>query len=67
MCGGGGSPRPAPRLPEAPVAPSQSNEVSARDKDRRRRAASGGQGTILTSSSGVTDNAATQNKTLLGS
>lgn len=66
MCGGGRAPRPAAQLPEAPTPPAQSSEEGTRDRDRRRRAASGGTGTILTSSSGVQSSAPTQQKTLLG-
>ncbi len=69
MCGGGRAPRPAAQLPEAPTPPAQSNEATTRDRDRRRRAAASGQGaggTILTGSGGVTEQAATQQKTLLG-
>lgn len=67
MCGGGSTPSPAPRLPEAPRPPKTDPEASTSDRDRRRRAASGGSGTILTSSSGVEGQAPTQQKTLLGS
>lgn len=66
MCGGGRAGAPAARLPEAPRPPAVSGEESTRDRDRRRRSAAGGTGTILTSSSGVTSNAPTQQKTLLG-
>ena len=66
MCGGGRAPTPAAQLPEAPTPPTQSAEAGTGDRDRRRRAASGGTGTILTGSGGVSSNAPTQQKTLLG-
>ncbi len=69
MCGGSPSaPLPPPVVPEAPRAPDIRGSESAEDRDRRRRASATGAGrsTILTSSRGVTDGAATTTKTLLG-
>ena len=69
MCGGSPSaPTPPPAVPEAPVAPEvRSAEGTAEREARRRRAATGGgRSTILTSSRGVQDGAATAQKTLLG-
>lgn len=60
------SPRPAAQLPEAPTPPAQGTDQESRDRNRQRRAAAGGSGTILTGSGGVTETAATQQKTLLG-
>lgn len=60
------SPPPAPKLPEAPVAPT-SEGSKFKDKDRQRRAGFGGIGnTILTSSSGVKGSSSSGPKTLLG-
>lgn len=70
MCGGSPSaPPPPPAIPEAPRAPDISTSQAAGDPDSRRRARATGQGsrsTILTSSRGVSDGAATVTKTLLG-
>lgn len=71
MCGGSPSaPVAPPALPQAPTLPEQRSGESVADRDeRRRRAASGeadGRSTILTGSRGVTDGAATAQKTLLG-
>ena len=68
MCGGGGgnTPAPPPILPEAPDA---SRQVRVgKDSDKRRRAASGQQGTILTGARGLLPDqaGATQTSTLLG-
>jgi len=69
MCLGSPSP-PAPpaAVPEAPRAPDVAASESAKDRDKRRRASATGEGrsTILTSSRGVQDGAATTTKTLLG-
>ena len=71
MCGS--SPRaPAPpaNIPESPRAPDVDASQAAGGRDKRRRAAAsgqeGGRSTILTSSRGVQDGAATATKTLLG-
>jgi hypothetical protein len=64
MCGGSPkAPAPAPMLPEAPVAPTQST-MGLASADKRRRASS----TILTSTQGATDTVLTGvgTKTLLG-
>ncbi len=68
MCGGSPSaPTPPPSVPEAPRAPVvQGEDTNARDRRRRAAASGQGQSTILTSSSGVQDGAATATKTLLG-
>lgn len=63
MCGGGtpkmpAAPQPAPEMQDASV-------VTARDNERRRRRAASSD-TILTSAQGVTGQAQTQAKTLLG-
>ena len=68
MCGSSPSaPTPPPVVPEAPRAPDTSGQA-AQGNDKRRRAAATGDGrsTILTSSRGVSDGAATATKTLLG-
>lgn len=73
MCGGSPdvpeAPAPPPRTPETPRTPATGESTSAVDRDRRRRAAAAGTGagTIITGARGVTDNAATATKTLLGS
>ena len=71
MCMGGPKAPDAPvPVPPAPTMPEERSGESTRDRDRRRRmAASGGEdgrSTILTSSRGVQDGAATAQKTLLG-
>ena len=71
MCGGrtgaAAVPAPAAKLPEAPTTPVQTTGDGQGTKDRRRRAGGGGNtGTILTASSGVQNQAAIQQKTLLG-
>lgn len=71
MCGGSPSvPAPPPVAPEAaqaPSAPAGGTEAGGRDARRRARATGeGGRSTILTSSRGVQDGAATTTKTLLG-
>ena len=71
MCGGSPrAPAPPPAVPEAPRAPDVGSSETASDRDRRRRASAagqtGGRSTILTSSRGVQDGAATATKTLLG-
>jgi len=70
MCGGSPSaPPPPPVVPEAPRAPDTGASETASDRDKRRRAAASGEterSTILTSSRGVQDGAATTSKTLLG-
>lgn len=74
MCFGGNStpdaPEPPPKAPEAPKmaeAPT-AKKTSDADAQRRRRATASKSrgGTILTGSSGVTENAPTTSKTLLG-
>ena len=62
------APTPPPAIPEAPRAPDVGASESAAARDKRRRAASTGEGrsTILTSSRGVQEGAATMTKTLLG-
>lgn len=63
MCSGGGkTPKPAPRAPEAPRAPDVATSRSNND-DQRRRAANG---TVFTSARGVQAAANTQTKVLLG-
>lgn len=64
MCSSPNAPKPPPVAPEAPVAPDTSSATG--QAASRRRLAAGASGTILTSSRGVTDNAATAVKTLLG-
>tara|TARA_R110000737_G_scaffold73589_2_gene102360 strand:- start:1084 stop:1296 length:213 start_codon:yes stop_codon:yes gene_type:complete len=69
MCGGSPrAPAPPPAVPEAPRAPDTGSSQAGQDSDKRRRAAATGDGrsTILTSSRGVSDSAATATKTLLG-
>ena len=65
MCGGN-TPDAADRLPEAPVAPTQTREESSAERDRKRRRGRGQAGTILTGSGGVTSTGATQQPTILG-
>lgn len=60
MCSGG-SPTPPPTLPEAPVMPDTATSRGNNKNKRRRQAA-----TILTGSRGTEQQAATQQKTLLG-
>ena len=63
------APAPPAAVPEAPVTPSPDTGASTADRDKRRRAAAAGgadRSTILTSARGVTDGAATAQKTLLG-
>lgn len=67
MCSTPKAPKPPPMLPEAPRLADTSASAgsnAAQDTARRRRGAGG---TILTGSRGVTDGAATAQKTLLGS
>ena len=72
MCGGGG--QSAPKVTKAPVAPAivapieaESSVQNASNAERRRRqAASGRSDTILTRGLGVTEQAQTGNKKLLG-
>lgn len=72
MCMGGGSrrsnppPEPPPTLPEAPRAPQDPRAMNRGSAANRRQNARFG-GTILTSPQGVTQGAATSEKTLLGS
>lgn len=71
MCVGGSAPSapaPPPRLPEAPQAPPASNvQDGASSADiRRRRAAAGLTGTILTGPRGIQNGATTGVKNLLG-
>jgi len=68
MCIGSPSVRPPPNVPEAPRAPDVAASQSAGDRDKRRRGSATGEGrsTILTSSRGVQNGAATTTKTLLG-
>jgi len=65
MCMGGGSPSKPAKLPEAPVMPTALPGSLAGD-DKRRRAAAGAGGTILTGPQGLTSSANTAQKTLLG-
>lgn len=51
---------------QAPQAPRDALDQARNDAERRRRAASGFGGTILTGAGGVTNGAATSAKTLLG-
>jgi hypothetical protein len=64
MCGSPKSPTPAPKLPEAPVAPM--TDASASGASNRRRRAATNSGTLLTGSGGVMNNAPIGQKTLLG-
>ena len=68
MCIGGSpsAPEAPPRLPEAPVTPSPSILSGEGADQRRKRAAAGVSGTILTGPRGVTESAKTGAKTLLG-
>lgn len=69
MCMGGSpsAPAPPPALPEAPQTPTQPVGVSPGDADkRRRRAAAGDTGTILTGPRGIQDGVTSGPKTLLG-
>ena len=66
MCGGGKAPRKQAQLPEAPRLPNTGGSESYSNVETQRRRRTAG-GTILTSSQGVTDGAATSQKTLLGS
>lgn len=63
MCGFGNRPPLPAQLPAAPTAPDTS---SAGNKRKKRKTATNND-TILTSSSGVSTNAPTTQKTLLGS
>lgn len=74
MCGGGGHSAPAPEVKKAPVAPAivapieaDTSSQGASDAERKRRqAASGRSDTILTRGMGVTEQAQTGGKKLLG-
>ena len=74
MCGGGGSSPKAPKVEAAPVAPAvvapmdaEESPRSAADQERKRRqAASGRSDTILTRGMGLTGQAQTGGKKLLG-
>lgn len=69
LCVGGTPSAPAapPKLPAAPTTPAGATPAGASDVDkRRRRAAAGGTGTILTGARGIQDGAAGGPKTLLG-
>lgn len=71
MCGGSPSaPLPPAAVPEAPRTPDPVSGETASDRDKRRRATaagqSGGRSTILTSSRGTENGAATATKNLLG-
>ena len=74
MCGGGGHSAPAPEVEKAPVAPAivapieaDTSSQGASDAERKRRqAASGRSDTILTRGMGVTEQAQTGGKKLLG-
>lgn len=59
------APTPPPALPEAPTTPDTTTGETTGDRDKRRRRAS--TSTILTSTRGVQNGAATAQKTLLGS
>jgi hypothetical protein len=63
MCGGGNAPKPAPRLPQAPVMPVLDSSSTGRESRRRQRTA-----TILTSNQGADQTApvGTGQKTTLG-
>lgn len=50
----------------APKPPSNAADLARSEEERRRRAASGHSGTILTGAGGVTAEASTSAKTLLG-
>lgn len=64
MCMGGSTPKPAPKMAEAPTPPAMTDVEGT--KAKRRRAANNS-GTVLTGSGGVSNNAPTSQKTLLGS
>ena len=69
MCVGGGStPAPPPKLPEAPRTAEPTGRTGTSADEKRRRAAAGGstRSTVLTSSRGITDGATGAAKTLLG-
>lgn len=68
MCVGGTPSAPAapPKLPQAPQTPTQVTPVTGDADKRRRRAAAGETGTILTSPRGIQDGVAGSPKTLLG-
>ena len=62
------APAAVPILPEAPTAPNVTGSAAGMSaEERRKRAAAGQSGNILTSSQGVTGQANTDNKVLLGS
>ena len=68
MCGSKSAPKAPPPVPEAPRLPDAST-VSAGGADKRRQRAAAGESTrstILTSSRGVQNGAATATKNLLG-
>lgn len=60
------APAPPPKAPEAPTMPNTTGGPGTAESDRRRRLAAGSSSTILTGSRGVTENATTATKTLLG-
>jgi hypothetical protein len=69
MFGGGGSaPAPPPPPPPIPTPTRDDPEISQADRDarRRRQLAAGRQSTLLTGGEGVTEDANTADKTLLG-
>ena len=67
MCMGQKTPTPAAALPEAAAAPELATGGSADSADaRRRRAASGQSGTVLTGSRGIENASGAGGKTLLG-
>lgn len=65
MCSSPSTPSAQPRY-VAPKAPDNAADFARTDAERRRRAASGYQGTILTGAGGVSEAASTSAKTLLG-
>lgn len=67
MCiGGSSTPAPPAQVPEAPTMPDTSTRTILTDDKKRRAAATGVTGTILTGPRGVTQQGATATKTLLG-
>lgn len=63
MCSSPKAPTPPPRLPEAPTPPSAGASGAAANNRKKRTQSSS---TILTGPQGVTDQANTAQKTLLG-